>query len=583
LGPAGEAQVRRWWNAVPAAVLGLAVVLATSLALHLFWLIRFRHSSLTEWDEAGYIQIGVLDRAGFAHDGLVGLARSVLHQPGEAPLVPLLAVPVYLVAGTGVFQSLFVLPLFFVVLVLATWGLARKLTTPGWSLVAALVVAGMPAVIDYTRLFHFTLAASTFATLALWALLSSEGLNRRSWAVAAGVFVALTLLSRTMTLAYLPGFALAAGAQLVRRGDRMRPRLLNLALGAAAAVGVAAVWYAPNAGSVHAYLVGAGYGASSGSFGTKHPVLSVGFWSKELRLVVQQLYGPLALVLALCLVAGAVAAWQTGAYRRLRSPVSLAFTSLLVFVLEGYLALTSSTNEGTAFALPWLPALVVVAVAGAARVRPAALRPALGVLLVAVSLFGIAMKSGLVRPIARPHAVTMAVLGRVPLTDGRGIIQEEVEGAGYPIGNPTEPLPSFHRRWLSVADSVTTVVLARAAHARIAPDLIVAMDDGLLNNTRFRLAAALSTGRYLPVGRLAPAGAHDAAAAYEAQLRGSHASALVTAPPTPGAKRTLTLGKVAEGARAAGFRPLQSFHLPDGRLLELWWKRNPSAPQGTRQ
>jgi hypothetical protein len=312
-------------------------------------------------------------------------------------------------------------------------------------------------------------------------------------------------------------------------------------------------------------------------------VLSVGFWSKELRLVVQQLYGPLALVLALCLVAGIVAVWRTGAYRRLRSPGSLAFVSVLVFVLEGYLVLTTSTNEGTAFALPWLPALAVIAVAGAARARPAALQTALGTLLVAASLFGMAMKSGLVAPIARPHAVTMRVLGRVPLTDGRGIIQEEVEGAGYPIGNPTQPLPSFHGRWLSVADSVTTVVLARAASTRVAPDLIVAMDDGLLNNTRFRLAAALSTGRYLPVGRLAPARGQDRAAAYVSELRASDASALVTAPPAPGAQRTLVLATVAAGARAAGFRPLRRFRLPDGRPLQLWWKRGPVAPHGTRQ
>jgi hypothetical protein len=564
-------------------MLGLALVLASSLALHLLWLVRFRHSSLTEWDEAGYIQIGVLDRAGLAHHGLVGLARTVLHQPGEAPLVPFLAVPIYLVAGTGVFQSLFLLPLFFAALVVATWGLARRLTTPGWSLVAAFVVAGMPAVIDYTRLFHFALAATAFATFALWALLSSEGMNRRGWTVAAGVFVALTLLSRTMTLAYLPGFALAAGVQLAGRRGRMRARLINLVLGAAAAVSVAAVWYVPNAGSVHAYLVDAGYGASSGSFGAKHPVLSVGFWSKELRLVVQQLYGPLALVLALCLVAGIVAAWRAGAYRRLRSPVALAFLSVLVFVLVGYLVLTTSTNEGTAFALPWLPALVVVAVVGAARARPTALQAALATMLVTASLFGIAMKSGLVAPIARPHAVTMRVLGRVPLTDGRGIIQEEVEGSGYPIGNPTRPLPSFHGRWLSVADSVTGVVMARAARTRVAPDLIVAMDDGLLNNTRFRLAAALSTGRYLPVGRLAPVRAEDHAAAYASELRASHASALVTAPPAPGAEPTLALANVAAGARALGFRPLRRFRLPDGRALELWWKHDPDAPHRRRK
>jgi len=213
--------------------------------VHVVWLVRFRHSSLTEWDEAGYIQIGVLDRVGLAHGGLVGLVRTVVHQPGEAPLVPLLAVPIYLVAGTGVFQSLFVLPVFFAILVAATYALARTLVAPAWSLLAALAVAGMPAVIDYTRLFHFAVPATACATVALWALLASDGLRRRAYALAAGAFIGLMVLSRTMTLAYLPGFALAAALQLLFRRETLRMRVTNVVLASVVATAVAATWYAP--------------------------------------------------------------------------------------------------------------------------------------------------------------------------------------------------------------------------------------------------------------------------------------------------------------------------------------------------
>ena len=563
--------MRGRWSFPPPVVLGLWVLLGVSLAFHLLWLIRFRHSSLTEWDEAGYIQIAVLDRVGLAHDGLIGLARAVLHQPGEAPLVPFLAVPVYLVAGTGVFQSLFVLPLLSTVLVLATYGLARRLMSPAWSLLAALAVAGLPAVIDYTRLFHFAVPATTFATLALWALLGSDGMRRRGPMLAAGVFVALMVLSRTMTLAYLPGFALAAGVQLIGRRD-LPARAANLGLASLLAAAVAATWYAPNAGSVRSYLVDAGYGASSGSFGASHPVLSFAYWSKELNLVVQQLYGPLALVVAACLLAGIASVLVTGAYRRCSSHRCLAALALAAFVVEGYLVLTSSSNEGTAFALPWLPALVVLAVGGAARARPGALRPALAVLLTSAAVLGIAMKSGFAPALARAHSVPVPLLDDVPILDGRGIIQKEVAGAGYPIGDPTEPLPAMHRRWLPVARRVTEYVVARADRMKVSPEVLVAMDDGLMSNTRFRLAAALSSGRYLPVGTLTAAEGGDRTGAYATKLRESRATTLVTAPAAPGAAHTVNQENVAAAASAVGFRPARSFTLPDGRRLEVWWR-----------
>jgi hypothetical protein len=245
---------------------------------------------------------------------------------------------------------------------------------------------------------------------------------------------------------------------------------------------------------------------------------------------------------------------------------------LLAFVLEGYLVLTTSTNEGTAFALPWLPALVVLAVAAAARTGPTAVRSALAILLVATAVLGVTMKSGFVTTLATPRSVSVPVLDHVPLLDGRGIIQRTVAAAGYPIGDPTERLPSMHRRWLPLARRVTALVLGRAAREHLSPTLIVAMDDELFNNTRLRLAAALWFHRYLPVGRLTAAAGEDRPSVYAQKLRASRATALVMAPPGPGAPSTLTQANVAAGARQAHFRRLQTFVLPDGRPLQVWWR-----------
>jgi len=280
----------------------------------------------------------------------------------------------------------------------------------------------------------------------------------------------------------------------------------------------------------------------------------------------------LALALTACLLAGVVSVIATRSDRRLRSAQVLAALGLLAFVLEGYLVLTTSRNEGTAFALPWLPALVVLAVAAAARTRPTAARSALAIAVAAAAGLGVVMKSGLVTTLATPRSVSVSILDDVPLLDGRGIIQREVAAAGYPIGDPTEPLPSMHRRWLPLARRVTALVLTRAAREHVRTTLLVAMDDELFNNTRLRLAAALWFHRYLPVGRLTAAAGEDRPSVYAQKLRASRATALVIAPRAPGAPSTLTEANVAAGAREAHFRRLQTFVLPDGRPLQFWWR-----------
>src|SRR5205085_4205630 len=172
--------------------------------------------------------------------------------------------------------------------------------------------------------------------------------------------------------------------------------------------------------------------------------------------------------------------------------------ALLLVVGEGYLALTSSKNEGSAFSLPWLPALVVVAVVVAAGVPNRVARTALAVALTGVSLALIASKSGWVAPLATVRAAHVPGLGSVTVTDGRSQIQLEVSGSGYPIGSPDRPLPRVHKRWLPLERAVMGSLIRRAAAERRPLRLVLGMEDGLFSNTRLNLAATLSYHRYRP-------------------------------------------------------------------------------------
>jgi len=479
-----------------------------------------------------------------------------------------------------VFGSLLVLPLFFAGLVAAAFGLARQLVSDSWAVVAAFAVAAIPAVTDYSRLFHFALPATACMTAALWALVRSEGLRRLSWVAAAGLLVALTLLSRTMTVAYVPGFALAAGALLLVEAPDLRIRMRNLAIGAGVVALIAGPWYLYNARSVYDSLVGTGYGEGATVFGRHYPVDSWGYWTKELRLDLSYLGLPLAGALLLCF--GGALWYVLARHRRLirsirpRTVRAAAVLALVLVVLEGYLALTSSRNEGTAFPLPWLPVLVVLAVVAAASIPARALRLALASLLVVLSVGAVVSKSGWFEPLAKFRSVSVPGFGSVTVTDGRGIIQIEVGGGGYDTGLATHPLPAMHRRWLPLARAVDAWSI-RHAHERGEPlHLTLGLDDLIFGNSRLILAAQLWFHRYMRVDYLRPYPDGDTVAAYRHELLSpNRVNALVIGDPSPVKNPNITRSKVEAAARSLGFAPVKSFKMPDGRTIWMWWRDAP--------
>lgn len=123
---------------------------------------------MTEWDESGYLAIAFNDTNSLLHHGLHGLASAFVAHGFEAPFVPLASVPVLLLLGRGVDQGLVVPVMFYAVLVLCTYLLAVRLTTPAWAAVATLTVAAIPGITDYSRLFHFVVPAAALLRLRLW-------------------------------------------------------------------------------------------------------------------------------------------------------------------------------------------------------------------------------------------------------------------------------------------------------------------------------------------------------------------------------------------------------------------------------
>jgi len=243
----------------------------------------------------------------------------------------------------------------------------------------------------------------------------------------------------------------------------------------------------------------------------------------------------------------------------------------VVVVLEGYLVLTSSRNEGTGFALPWLPALAILGVIAAASIPARALRVALASVLVVLSLGAVLSKSGWFGPLAKTRTVSVPGLGSVIVTDGRGIIQLEVGSAGYDIEPLTQPLPAMHRRWLPLARDVVGWSMRRAEQRGEPLHLTLGLDDLIFANSRLVLAAQLWFHRWLPVDYLRAFPDGDTVASYRRQLLSPQPeNALITGEPSPYA--TITRRKVEAAARSLGFAPVKSFTMPDGRTIWIWWR-----------
>lgn len=565
----------RWWPAGAAALALLA-------AYHAWWLVRVRHGYPVDIDEAGYLSIALNDLAGLRAHGLGGLWDAFQQQTPHAPLVPLLAVPALAIHKA-------ILPAFAVeigallVLVLASFSLARRLAGPRWGVLAALSVAGAPGVLAFTREFSFALPCTAAFTVSAWALLRSEHLTRRSMVLLWGVAGGAAVLARTMALGFVPGLLLAALLWAATAPPQARRRaFVNVLGGAAAGVAVAAVWYWRNLPFVMDYLRGYGYGASADEYGVEHSVLSATWWFDDLRVAVDQLvYIPLLLVLVVVLVyALVVAVRRLAAPERRLALFAAAYSPaapLVALAIGGYLALASTANAGSAFALPLVPIVVVLAVGVARRISLRPLRIAVATAFVLVSVAQFVSFAQIGGPLERIRLAGTWPFPDAPIVDPRVLAVQAVGMTQNELRfGPRD------RGWIDLAGQVASLAAGRAAAEGRLPALALATRDRLLNGNTISLASLLSLGgSTIPMVQLTTADG-DTVAAYRRFLADplhGQPNVLVTA---DGERNdyepTVTQAHAVAAARALGFVRFATVRQPNGEIVELWWLAQGPGP-----
>ncbi len=546
----------------------VALTTAGLVALHVTWLHLVRAGGPIDVDEASYL--GLAFQASSPDHRILTGPFLLWTEPGyQAPLLALVTTPLHYLLGRSVEVSYLANLPFFVLLVAATYQLGRRLMSDRWAALAAIVVATVPGIADYTRHYHFALAATAVFTAALFALVRSNRFGHRGWSMAFGLALGSVVLTRTMMLAFAPGLAVAAVVAVLstppaERSGARRNLLLALALAAV----VAASWYLFSFTDVWDYLTGFGYGSASTDYGPA-AVTSLRFWLSDLVAVVSEgFYLPLTLVL----VAAAAAGWFTGVRPR-PSWRRLVRTDAFLVVLPlaaGAAALVSSRNTGTGFVLPLLPAAVVLAVALTSRIRPRRAALATAAVLGVLALFNTVMKADVIPALHDDRSIELAPWAPVRVVDGESVIDRYVRTETLP---PTDEHPDG---WDAANRRLLEAAMAHTPAGRDKPDVLLTLEGPLFNVPSMQLEVQRGDPPRINVGSLDRADLDelddlDALTRDLAERRRRGVDQVVTGPPAL-AWRGFSLPEslTSRAAAAAGYRPVEAITLPDGREVLLW-------------
>lgn len=195
----------------------VALIASVVVAVQIAWVVRNRHFSNLDFDEARYVATAIRFRE------LLSFREAGGFRLFNGPAMPLLSGAVMLVApATAAVAISATLPLN-VALAVSVTGVARHVMAARGALYCGVAVAVLPVTMALSQAYLLAEGAAVGFAAGMWALLASEhGENRRIWLV--GPLFALAALSRGMAFGLMPVAVLAvvlhtsASARGLRRG-----------------------------------------------------------------------------------------------------------------------------------------------------------------------------------------------------------------------------------------------------------------------------------------------------------------------------------------------------------------------------
>jgi 4-amino-4-deoxy-L-arabinose transferase-like glycosyltransferase len=555
------------------------------IIVNVIWIWLFRRGQLFDIDEAGYFSISLVYFHAFMAHGFIGWLKAI-ESPGiQAPATTALTSLVYVIFGPRIFTGFFVIILSGIVTIIASYYLGKVVGGRRLALITAILVATSPIIINYARDYNFALPAAAVTTIALLAMVCSDHFANIKWAIIFGICLGLMPLTRTMTIAFIPGLVVAAAICTVSKSDNRQRRLSIMGMSLIIGIAIAAIWLIPSGPLVLHYLASFGYGSrvaeyARASHQSQGLLRNLTSWKETIQYFIEYIYLPdLAFILtgfALLLIAFARVIFTKGWRQAGLVILSSKMLPLVLLVVEGLLAITSSQNKGSGFQAPILPAMLLIS--AWAMLQLSSRRSwnliVVGIIII-VSTMSLVPLLYLTAPTARTCVVNVPFLGLATVTDGRGVIQIYESGGGYNTQNPDVPInPQTAKLWID--ESATTSQRLTQLNGSNAVTAF-GFRNYLYNVNTVNLQQLLEGQSELPVTQVDPEVTGDSKAGYVQWLTNgdsAKASLLLTASGSQGDFFPVVTDKyMAAAALASGFFPIAHWSLPGGQRTVTLWKR----------
>ncbi|CAH2936546.1 MAG: hypothetical protein PPHEMADMSA_4768 [uncultured Paraburkholderia sp.] len=258
----------------PLAVDAVIALMLAGLAAwaNVLWIEYNRFGLALTIDEAGYMSQAIAYARALKYGGISGWLAALSYPTKFAPLSPIVSSA--LMARWGIDENIafYTHILFYAGIVLIIFWWVREEATRLAAICAALLVATLPDIVFYTRTYQYGLPTAFFFLLSHFAYYKSERFSSWFWSFWVGAALGLMLLSRTMSIAFLPAFGLI---WLIDSWKLLRQNAARLTMSIVVFALVAIPWYALNFNEIFGYLFSFGYGANSKEYGGTVSMLSL--------------------------------------------------------------------------------------------------------------------------------------------------------------------------------------------------------------------------------------------------------------------------------------------------------------------
>lgn len=188
---------------------GYACPLALGLLIlfHLVnnWLWVSTNVTLVGWDRPSHLGKSLIYYRILQHITPVSIFEALTWQGYRPPLVFVMASLLYRIFGVSTDVALMSNSLYIAILLLAVYGIGKRIYGKGVGLIAALLVSLFPILFALSRTFYVDYALVAFVSLSIYLLLESDDFRNRKFSLLFGLSLGLGMLVKWTFLAFVAG------------------------------------------------------------------------------------------------------------------------------------------------------------------------------------------------------------------------------------------------------------------------------------------------------------------------------------------------------------------------------------------